>query len=134
MGFSDIIRGGVSIIDGLTVDMQVPVTFKAWIGQTGSGVDQFADPVTLRCFVDRSQKPLYTNAGKLIIVMATLTFTIVIPATTPNANQARVNPVDPRDIFILDDGFSGPIIKAGGFEDSGNPPAPFSNTVMLGSV
>lgn len=134
MGFSDIIRQGVAIADGLTVDLQATVTHQAWIGQSGSGVDIFAAPVTRKALVDRSRKPMYTNGGKLIVVLATLTILDPIPPTTPNAGQQRINPVDPRDVFTLDDGTTAPIQKAGGFEDAGAAPAPFLNEIVLGNV
>lgn len=134
MGFSDIIRQGVAIANSLTSDMQANVTHQAWIGQTGSGVDQFAPAVTRRALVDRSRKPMFTQAGKLIIVVATLTILEPIPPTTPSPNQQRINPVDPRDIFTLDDGTTAPIQKAGGFEDGGAAPAPYLNEIVLGNV
>ena len=133
MGFADIIRAGVATANALTKDLQAVVTHQAWIGQTGGGTDSFAAPVSRRALVDKTRKPMYTSAGKLIMTLATLTILDPVPDTTPNAGQQRVNPVDPRDIFTLDDGTTGPIVKANGFEDAGVAPAPFLNEIVLGA-
>lgn len=132
MGFEDIVRSGVATLDALTKSMQAGVTHEAWIGQSGDGVDQFASPVTRQAFVDRTRKQVWTN-GRLITTVATLTFTSPIPNTSANPNQQRVNPVDPRDVFTLDDGTTAPIVKISGFEDAGVQ-APYVNEVTLGIV
>lgn len=133
MSFADIIRQGVQIADALTVDLQVTVTHQAWIGQDGSGKDAFNAPVNRKALVDRAVKPMLTKEGKLIIVLATVTFLDPIPNTTPNANQQRINPIDPRDIITLDDGSTAPIQKCGGFEDAGTL-SNFVNEVVLGNI
>lgn len=132
MSLADTVRNGVATANTLTKDLQATVTHKPWIGQDGAGAEQYGTPVMHNALVDRTRKPLFTNSGKLIMTLATLTILEPIPDTVPNSGQQRVNPVDPRDIFILDDGTTGPIVKAAGFEDAGAAPAPYLNEITLG--
>lgn len=133
MAYTDIIRNGIALIDRQTKVLQATVTLKAWIGQDGAGTDLYASPVTLKALVDRAQKTTFGPAGQVIVVQCTVMFLAPIAPTTPNAGQQRINPVDPRDVVTLDDGFSGPIVKVGGFEDAGKT-RPFYNEVMLGTA
>lgn len=132
MSLADTIRNGVATANTLTKDLQALVTHKPWIGQDGVGAEQYGTPVVHNALVDRTRKPLYTNSGKLVMTLATITILEPIVATVPNVGQIRVNPVDPRDLFILDDGTTGPIVKVNGFEDAGAAPAPYLNEVTLG--
>lgn len=131
MALVDVVRSGVKIAAGLTRSFQATVTHAAWIGQAGSGADAFAAPVSRQALVDRTVKPLYAGSGKLIMVVASVTFLDPIPNTTPNPGQQRLNPIDPRDVITLDDGTTAPIVRSGGFEDAGQR-TPFVNEVLLG--
>jgi hypothetical protein len=132
MGLADIIRAGVAIAATVTRDLQAEVFHTAWIGQNGAGDDQFASPVTRHALVDRTRKPYFTKGGNLISIVATITFLDPIPDTAALSGQQRVNPIDPRDIIMLDDGVTAPIVRTGGFEDAGTK-QPFVNEVALGN-
>jgi hypothetical protein len=131
MALVDVIRGAVATVSGVVASLQEVVTHNAWIGQDGAGTDLFAASVTRRALVDRTHRTHEGASGVLVSVFATLTFIDPIAATTANAGQQRVNPVDPRDEFILQDGQTGPTIVGGGFDDAGKG-IPFVNTVQLG--
>jgi hypothetical protein len=134
MALVDLVRGGVALVNAITKSggLQESVTYEAWLGQTGAGVDDFDTPVVLMALVDRTQKPHEVSSGVLLAIVATLDFLDPIPYTAPRANQPRLNPVDPRDRFTLFDGVTGPTIVGGGFEDAGLH-RPFVNTVRLGA-
>lgn len=135
MSLADIVRSAVAIADSVTKPLQANVTFSAWIGQDGTGNDQFAAPVVLFALVDRTRKPFYTKTGKEILTLATVTFLDPVAPTAANNGQQRVNPVDPRDQIVLDDGVTAPIIMIKGFEDAGlGNGTPFLNEVTLGAA
>lgn len=137
MALVDIIRGGVKIAAKTFESVKTDVTFKAWTGATGFGVNTFAAAVPLRAIVDRTVKQRYTTSGKLVIVRASLVFLdpIADTATIPvgGVSPYRAQPIDPRDVIILSDGVTYPILSDGGVEDSGTS-RPFLNEVVLGEV
>ncbi len=133
MSLADDIRGSIATMSDVLADLKVPVTHTPWIGQDGFGKDVFGTPVVRKVLVDRTRKPMYTKSGKMILTVATLTILDPVPNTTANPGQVRVNPIDPRDLFVLDDGTTAPIVKSGGFEDAGRQ-SPFVNEVTLGNV
>src|SRR6266699_3335497 len=134
MGLADTIRTGVATANNVTATLQVTVLHKPWIGEDGYGKDVFVTTALARkALVSQDRKPLYTATGKLIMTTAYLAFLKPIPPTMPNTGQVRTNPVDPRDIFILPDGTTGPIVKSSGFLDAGTG-KPFLNEVWLGEV
>lgn len=130
MGFADLIRSGVALANTLTGDLQASVTHHAWIAQTGFGEDTFADPVTRPALVDRTVTERYTQSGRLVQTLATLTFLEPIPA---NGAAGRTEPVDPRDRFVLDDGTTAPVVEVKAFEDAGTQ-TPFVNVITLGRI
>jgi len=132
MALVDTIRAGVAIVSSVTKSLQEVVTHEAWTGQDGHGVDTFAAAVPRRALVDRTHRAYEQSSGVLINIVATLYFIDPLPATTANANQQRMNPVDPRDVFTLADGLTGPTIVGGGFHDAGLG-IPFVNIVQLGA-
>lgn len=135
MSLADVIRSGVATIDSVTAPLQAAVVHRAWIGQNEYGDDVFATPVSRLALVDRTSKPMFTRGGQQIMTLATITFVHPVPPTTPNANQTRVNPIDPRDVLTMDDGATGPIIAIKGFEDAGlGAGTPFVSEVTLGAA
>jgi hypothetical protein len=132
MALVDIVRGVVATVSNAVASLQEDVTHQAWIGQTGAGIDSYAPAVSRRALVDRTSKQYEVASGVLVSIVATLTFLDPLLPTTANAGQSRANPVDPRDIFTLADGTTGPTILGGGFQDAGTG-IPFVNTVRLGA-
>ena len=105
MGFLDIVRGGVELANSLTADLQANVTHKAWVSTGGSGVKVYAEPVVRPALVDWKQKQVRTASGVLTVCRASVTF--LDPAVV----------VDEKDIIILPDGTTGPILDMAGFID-----------------
>lgn len=137
MALIDVIRNGVKVASKITESVKAPVIHRAWIGQDGFGKSTYAAPVTLRAIVDRTRRQKYTATGKVAFVIATLTFVDPIPANgtvvTPAQGGPRQEPIDPRDIIILSDGTTGPIVQEGGIEDAATT-RPFVNQILLGEV
>jgi hypothetical protein len=130
MGLQDDIRGAISDINGVFDDMEVDISYYAWIGEDGYGRSQFASPVTYRAILIQQLKQIFTQSGNQVLTKAYMAFLQPILDTTPNANQQRLQPVDPRDSFVLPDGTTGPTILTGGLVDSGTG-RPFLQEVYL---
>lgn len=133
MAIRNILAAGVKIISKQVDDDKADVSRQAWIGDNGSGVDEFAPADTVRCIVSRKTRTVRTSTGQLASIVATLTILDPLPPTTANAGKTRVQPVDPRDIFTLPDGTTAPVVDLGGpFDPVEN--STYIITVMLGNV
>lgn len=137
MALADVARKGVATALKITKSFQPAVTITPWIGQDGGGNDSYGTPVPYVAgtgvLVDREMKQVPTTGGRIMVVQATIYFLVPIANTSANTGQVRSNPVDPRDIVKLDDGFTAPILSGGGFEDAGTQ-KPFVTTIRLGSL
>jgi hypothetical protein len=102
----DILVAGIAVTNTLTKGVQVDCTLAAWTGQDAYGSATYAAPVTFQAVLDRTNKQLVT-LGKVIDVAATLT---IVGDLAPNGATDRREPIDPRDVITLPDGFTGPII------------------------
>lgn len=136
MGYDTLIRGLIkNVVSPQFETMKMDITFKAWIGQSGSGKPEYATPRTIRGLVDFAGRGAmrYTSAGVLIMQLCVIQFVDIIGDTTPNTGQDRSQPVDGRDILTLPDGSTAPVADTGGFGDSGTG-QPFALSVTLGTV
>lgn len=126
MSLAGIARKGVATAAKITKSFQPTISVQSWTGQDGAGNDSFAAPHTYAVgtgvLVDRTLKQVPTLGGRVMVIQATIYFLI-----------APVTPIDPRDIIKLSDGFTAPVLEAGGFEDAGTG-KPFVTTVRLGSL
>jgi len=134
MGFEDTIR---DLIAGVIVpafeSMNLDVLHYPYLGQDGKGRDDHATTgISRRALVDLTHKQYMTTGGIIVSQVAELTFLSPLEDTAGNAGSDRVNPIDPRDKFVLPNGITAPIISDGGFMDSG-PIVPFVTSVKLGS-
>lgn len=133
-GYENILRDAIaSILSPEFESMKLDVRHHAWIGDDGQGADVFAPPVVRRALVDLTKRERATTTGRVVMTFATLTWLDPIPATSPNPGKDRINPIDPRDVFVLPDGGTAPIVQTGGFVDSATA-QPFVNETILGSV
>lgn len=124
---------GINIADSVTKSLgfQAVVTHQAWIAQTISGAPTFANAVSRHAIIDLTRKQRPTSSGKLVNTVAVVTF---LEAVTANGAAGRFEPIDPRDIIVLPDGTTGPILHA---PDSVIDPAtgkPFFNTIFIGEI
>lgn len=120
MALADLFRDTVvPILSNVFDSMKSTVTYEAWSSQTGKGVDSYPTSVTKQALVERMSKQKYTRSGKLLTIVAKLTF------LEPFA-------MDPRDRITLADGTTGELV-IDGFEDPATG-ARFVNEVELGVV
>lgn len=125
----------IKIADTVTLDLglQCEVQHYAFIGSDARGKPTYADPVTVTCVVDRTNREISTANGKVINISATLT---KIGDLAPNGavtNPARREPIDPRDKIVLPDGLTGPIIDTPGSVTDPETDRGFIQSIMLGA-
>lgn len=149
MALVDIIRSGVATANGVTASLQPEVKHAAWTSQDGYGKAKYGrrvngvfidghDPLSadlysvLNAIVEVEQKMREVN-GRIVSTYAHLTFLTPVANVEVPGGSMRQNPFDPRDIIVLPDGRSGPIIDTKGFVDAGTG-APFFMEVWLGAL
>lgn len=130
MGLDTTVRRAVATVNKITNTLQVAVQHQPWIGDDGAGTDEYGTVIERRAVVNEKQRQVYSDQ-KLVNTKATITFLVPFAAVTPNAGKERMNPVDPRDIFTLPDGLTGPTILADGLLDGGTG-RPYFSEVYLG--
>ncbi len=101
MGFDSLFRNGVATIDKITASLQGTVQRWAWQSEDGRGRITYTPARTapgspLQCVVDYTTKQHARADGKIINVIATLTF-------------PRPTLLDSRDIIVLPNGQTAPI-------------------------
>ena len=135
MALADTVQNLVFGVLSNTVDsFKQDVTWRAYRGDNGRGEDDFHDPVTLRCIVDPSKKIRFTQNGTAVMTFATLL--VVDPITEQSANSGftREQPIDPRDLLILEDGGTAPVVDSGGAPNNPATGRPFALRVILGTI
>jgi hypothetical protein len=120
MSLLDTVRAGIATAASLTRPLQGTVQHYAWVNQDAYGAITYDPPVTgagteRKALVDLSRKLRKTEAGELVMTVATVTFLDVI---APNGASGRTEPIDVRDKIVLPDGTTGPIARGGGFMDA----------------
>lgn len=125
---ADVLKLGVKIASTLTKGVQSTVTLYQWTGRDGFGNLTYADPLSLRCVVDRTNKIIQLG-NQMVSISATLTFLDPISA---NGAAGRREPVDPNDKIVLSDGFTAPIKDAPGAVINPETGQGFVTQVFLG--
>ena len=150
MALVDIVRSAVATVNRVTESMHGDVRHAAWRGQDiagrpiygrrESGIDVYGfDPVAPLVSDPRSaiievKQSIREVGGRVVITHAHLIFlSPFAPDAMPAFPDPRVNPVDPRDWFVLPDGRSAPVVDVAGFIDS-TTSAPFFVEVWLGGL
>jgi hypothetical protein len=130
VSLADIVRKGIAIANDITEkgDIQKPVTYEAWTGQSGTGAPTYATGASIPAIVEYEVNNIYDRAGQVIPVQAKVTFLRPIAA---NGATDREEPLDPRDRITLPNGSTGPIVKVGGLIDGGTG-NPYMLTVWIG--
>ena len=121
MGFDAIIRGGIVTADGLTKSLQVKgVGLRRWAGQDGFGKVTYipaapAAALPVNAIVETKDQVRPVPGGGSITIMATVLILERVPPL--GGGIKREEPIDPRDIVILPDGRTGPIVNNPGLLD-----------------
>jgi hypothetical protein len=128
MGLSDIVRSGIATARSITLPLHVNVIHAAWTGQNQNGDATYAAPVVRKGLVERKQQVVRTSTGQEITARSYVAF---LEEVAPNGASDRVEPIDDRDVIILPDGTTGPILATDGFFDGGTG-VPYYSQVYLG--
>ena len=129
MGLADAIRLAVAAVNAQTASLQVSVVHEAWIGQDGDGTPEYAAPVIRQALVQEGSTPQRRLPdGELITTRATISF---LGPVEPHGAEGRQEPIDPRDMFTLPSGLTGPIMEVSGVMIDTTTGAPFLNTFRL---
>jgi hypothetical protein len=131
MSLNSIIRNAVAVANKVTTTLQGEVQHAAWIrqdpmgtavyGRRFAGVDIYGGPTadgvaTTRKAVIELKQRIREIQGRQIVTFAHLTF--VGPIAANAVTTFRKEPVDPRDVIILPDGTTGPIVDTAGVWDA----------------
>lgn len=128
--YAKMLRDGVKLIKDTTDSLQPYCQLHQWIGQDLYGKPVYAvPPLSLKAIVNQAPNLHQTSGGQLVAVQAYAAFLEPIP---PNGTAGRVEPIDPRDVIMLPDGTTGPIVEVKGFIDAGTDKPMFSE-VWIGS-
>jgi hypothetical protein len=130
MGILDL---GISIADSVTKNLgfQPVVVHRAWTGQDGYGRATYAAAVNRRAVVDLTRRQRATVSGGIVTVIATVT---ILETVAPNGAAGRVEPIDPRDILVLPDGRTGPILSGPNAVVNPATGQPFFNEISIGEL
>lgn len=131
MALNDVIQNAVATAHSITQSLQEDVSFYAWKGQDGYGTEEWADLQTVKALVEQEDQMRQLGDGRLVKVRTKLTLLSLPANTTPNSGKARVNPVDPRDKFVMADGSTGPILNVVGLRNPGTA-KPYLLEIWLG--
>lgn len=129
MSLDAIVRKGVATAKKITDSLQPYVQVRAWTGQNMFGAATYASAVSIKAIVNQESHLHKTRGGQLVDTQAYVAF---LEPLKPNGTAGRLEPIDPRDIIILPDGTSGPIVEISGFFDAGTG-RPFFSEVWIGA-
>ena len=131
MGFGSLLRKGIEIVDTLTGGadgFQDTVTMHPWTGSDDFGGPTFGTPVAILAIIEMKTQQRQLTSGDVVTQHAS--FLIPRPVAA-NGATGRFEPIDPRDKFVLPNGYTGPVLSVDGPEDP-TTDAPFVTTVVLG--
>lgn len=123
----DILRQGVKIADEVTKPLQATVIFKKAVSDTSYAGFGYPSSVKLKALVDWRQKQVRTSSGVLSVSRAMVTFLDVEALKKATKGDG----IEDRDVIILPDGTTGPILDMAGFIDAGTK-QPLATEVYLG--
>jgi len=128
MNLADILRNSIALANTITSDLQTTVAHSAWIGQDRNGKPLYDTAVNRAAIVEYKTELRRIPSGEEIAQTATIT---IVGPIDDNGAADRREPVDPRDKFVLPNGFSGPILDVSGVIDPSTG-RPYTITVTLG--
>lgn len=128
MDLSGLFATGVNIIDEITATAQATVQFYPWISDDDYGKPQYATAIPVDVILDLHQRLRRLDTGQDVLQVAS--FVIPRPVAA-NGASGRREPVDPRDKFVLPNGYFGPILAVKA-PVSGSTGAPYFLEVYLG--
>jgi len=128
----DVLRTGVAVADSVTKPLQATVQFRHFVSADGEGARTYSPAanlpaLSLAAVVDWKQKHLRTATGELSVSRASVLFLNVAALAAATSGQG----IDDKDVIVLPDGTTGPILDMTGFIDAvtGHP---IATEVFLG--
>lgn len=131
MSLNSIIRSAVGIANSVTADLQGTILHSAWIRQDAMGTPVYGRrlngldiygaynatgvQIPRQAVIEMKQR-IREVQGRQIMTFATLIF--VGQVEKNGMTTFRKEPIDPRDVLILPDGTTGPIVDVVGVLDS----------------
>jgi hypothetical protein len=91
-------------------------------------VGVYAPSIYVPAIVDMSLRDIRSPAGQFVTTRA---YIMLLEPLPEEGTAERHEPIDERDIFVLPDGTTGPIVQTGGFVDAGTS-LPFYHEVWIG--
>jgi hypothetical protein len=114
MSLASIVRNAVALVNKQTLSLQETVQFIPWVGQSDEGAPAYGTPLLMTALVEKKEGTLTLANGVMINTKAHVTF---IQPISPTGAAGRIEPIDNRDVIILADGTTGPIIGILGLDD-----------------
>lgn len=133
MALADIVRGQIANLSNIVQSFKGTTQYSAWVGQNGAGGDEYATAIPVEAIISLKKEQRFTPSGAPVMTVATLLILDPMADTAPNTGQTRQQPVDPRDVFVLPDGSTAPIIESSGLMDPATSRG-FTGKVVLGVV
>lgn len=131
MDLAKMIADGIATANRMTQSLQPTVEIRRWTGvKSGSGEAFPPDVVRVRALVEKRQQLIARPGGTEARSRNYLAILEQIPPVSPPVTD-RDEPIDERDIIVLPDGDTGPILAVTGLV---NPTTerPFLAEVWLG--
>lgn len=132
-GFADLITQGIALANSLTGTLQADISYSAWLGYATTGPNagtgySYSSPVSIPAIIELGRKQRQDSNGQLLITVARV---FLLRPLTPNGATGRTEPIDTRDVIVLPDGTTGPIVSVGGLV---NPVIgrPYYHDILLG--
>lgn len=116
MAFDALIRKGITLANKLTGSLQAEVEYRPWVDSSGKGKAIYGASQFLKAIVEPRQVLKSDKDGHEVRVQGSSV--MFLQTIEPNgATDRRSEPIDPRDLIVLPDGTSSPILSVGGMTD-----------------
>jgi hypothetical protein len=149
MALVDTIRSAVATAANVVDSVLAPVQHAVWLSADGYGKAKYGrrvggilleafDPLSADVLIQRKaivelQQKIREVNGRIVTTYAHLTFLTPFVTDPDGDSTQRQGPVDSRDVFVLPDGRSAPVVDMKGMVDAGTN-APFFMEVWLGAL
>lgn len=130
MNLAQILAAGVAEIDRQTKSAQPQVQWFAWTGDDPYGSSTYTDRGFIEAIVDLTSEDRTSPSGQVLRTGARIV--IPRPLDPVGGLPERNEPIDMRDVFILPDGTSGPIVEINGFVNK-ETNSPYFADIWLGA-
>jgi len=129
MGLDATIRSAVALANRVTASLQVSVSHAPWTGPGADGTGAWGTATARQAIVDDSYRQHRLPTGEIVSCAAKLTFVQPIDA---NGATGRREPLDPRDVFTLPNGHTGPVVDIPSGPLDPTTGRPYFGAVVLG--